>query len=182
MEMRGSKARARGLRARRIPKPRVDARSALGGAVAGGFLAYLFDPQRGRARRHAASERSAATVRRAGRRATRALRVKAAFARGRMRGLVHRLRCTQARELDDATLAHKVESVVLRDPRIPKGQISINAEQGTVFLRGQVGSPELIEELEQAVRAVSSVRSVENLLHLPGTPAPHPRGGALLGR
>ncbi|MGZ4334754.1 MAG: BON domain-containing protein [Gaiellaceae bacterium] len=99
-----------------------------------------------------------------------------------MRGLVHRLRRTRARELDDATLAHKVESVALRDQRIPKGQISINAEQGAVFLRGQVESPELIEELEQAVRAVRGVRSVENLLHLPGTPAPHPRGGALLGR
>jgi osmotically-inducible protein OsmY len=99
-----------------------------------------------------------------------------------MRGLVHRLRRSPARELDDVTLAHKVESVVFRDARRPKGQISINAEQGAVFLRGQVESPELIDDLEQAVRAVAGVRSVENLLHLPGTPAPRPRGGALLGR
>jgi osmotically-inducible protein OsmY len=157
-------------------------RSALGGAAAGGLLAYLLDPRRGRARLRTASQRSAAAVRRAGRRLARALRVDAALARGQMHSLVHRLRRPQARELDDATLAHKVESVVFRDPRIPKGQISVNAEQGAVFLRGEVESPELIEDLEQAVRAVAGVRSVESLLHLPGTPAPHARGGALLGR
>jgi osmotically-inducible protein OsmY len=73
---------------------------------------------------------------------------------------------------DDVTLTHKVESVVFRDPKFPKGQININAEEGEVFLRGQVDRPELIQELEEAVRDVPGVRSVENLLHLPGTPAP----------
>jgi osmotically-inducible protein OsmY len=70
------------------------------------------------------------------------------------------------------TLVDRVESIVFRDPRFPKGQISINAEQGEVFLRGQVARPELIQDLEEAVRKVPGVRGVENLLHLPGTPAP----------
>lgn len=48
-------------------------------------------------------------------------------------------------------LAHKVESVVFRDPKFPKGQISINAEEGEVFLRGQVDRRELIHDLEEAV-------------------------------
>ncbi len=81
---------------------------------------------------------------------------------------------------DDTELAHKVESVVFRDENLPKGEVSINAENGTVFLRGQVDSPDTIVRFERAVRDVEGVDGVENLLHVPGTPAPHARGGALL--
>lgn len=81
---------------------------------------------------------------------------------------------------DDAELAHKVESVVFRDQGLPKGKVSVNAEAGTVFLRGQVDSADLIVRIDRAVRAVEGVAAVENLLHLPGTPAPHAKGGALL--
>ena len=81
---------------------------------------------------------------------------------------------------DDVELAHKVESVVFRDESLPKGKVSVNAEDGTIFLRGQVDSPDTIVRIERAVRAVEGVAGVENLLHLPGTPAPHAKGGALL--
>jgi len=81
---------------------------------------------------------------------------------------------------DDVELVHKVESVVFRDDSLPKGKVSINAENGTVFLRGQVDSPDTIVRVERAVRVVEGVAGVENLLHLPGTPAPHAQGGALL--
>jgi hypothetical protein len=81
---------------------------------------------------------------------------------------------------DDAELAHKVESIVFRDESLAKGKISINAENGTVFLRGQVDSPDTIVRLERSVRDVEGVGGVENLLHVPGTPAPHAQGGALL--
>ncbi len=81
---------------------------------------------------------------------------------------------------DDAELAHKVESVVFRDDDLPKSEVSINAENGTVFLRGQVDSPDTIVRFERAVRDVEGVGGVENLLHVPGTPAPHAKGGALL--
>jgi osmotically-inducible protein OsmY len=68
-------------------------------------------------------------------------------------------------ELDDATLVDKVESIVFRDHDVPKGQININAENGVVFLRGQVERPELVETLEKRVRKVGGVKDVENLLH-----------------
>jgi osmotically-inducible protein OsmY len=72
-----------------------------------------------------------------------------------------------------------VETIVFRDPAVPKGDLNINAENGTVFLRGQVESSELVEELGKRVRRISGVRQVENLLHLPGMPAPasHRRTG-----
>jgi len=142
------------------------------GAAAGGVLAYLFDPERGRRRRRRARDRAVGVSHRLTRRAERRLHVTAAQARGHARGVAHRLRPGPFEELDDATLAHKVESIVFRDERVPKGQISVNAESGRVFLRGQVEPPGLVTDLEKAVRRIRGVRDVENLLHPPGTPPP----------
>ena len=87
-----------------------------------------------------------------------------------LRGLRHRV--THLREQpkpqpNDATLVAKVESEVFRDARVPKGQVDVNAEDGVVYLRGEVESPDLVAELEQATRNVHGVRKVENLLHTP---------------
>jgi hypothetical protein len=165
------------------PRPwRPDVRSALGGVIGGAVAAYFVDPQRGRARRHMAIDRGGAAIRRAVKRLDRGVHLRIAFAHGHAHRLVQGLRRAPVLEVDDATLAHKVESVLFRDARVPKGRISVNAERGAVFLRGEVASPDLIEELERAVRRIGGVRSVENLLHQPGTPAPHSRGGALLHR
>jgi hypothetical protein len=147
------------------------ARSFLIGAALGAALAYLLDLERGRRRRHLLVDQAAASARRSSRHAARAIRIAFARAEGKARGFVHQGRSPREEQPDDVTLAHKVESIVFRDPKFPKGQISINAEQGAVFLRGQVDRPELIHELEQAVRKVPGVHGVENLLHLPGTPA-----------
>jgi hypothetical protein len=77
--------------------------------------------------------------------------------------------------LDDITLAHKVESELFRRADMPKGQIAINAEDGVVFLRGQVERQEDITRVVTAAQQLDGVRGVENLLHLPGTPAPPSR-------
>jgi hypothetical protein len=169
LQLRMPKARARRAR------PRLDVPSAVVGALGGG-VAYVL----GRRARQSAGGRGAAALRHVRKRLARGLRVRAAYARGHAHGLAHRLRRAPVPELDDATLAHKVESVLFRDRHVPKGRISVNAERGAVFLRGELESQDLIQELEQAVRAIAGIRSVENLLHVPGTPAPHPRGGTLL--
>ena len=65
----------------------------------------------------------------------------------------------------------KVESIVFRKHDVPKGQININAENGVVYLRGQVDRPELVETLEARVRKVRGVKGVENLLHTSEPPA-----------
>ena len=77
-----------------------------------------------------------------------------------------------ASSYDDVTLARKVETEIFRDADAPKGDVLVNAEQGVVFLRGQVKTPDQIKELEQAAQAVDGVKGVETLLHTPGTPAP----------
>lgn len=141
----------------------------LTGIASGAGLAYLLDVDRGRQRR----DHAAAVVRHSTRRLARRVRSRALRSLGRTKGVLYRLRPTRPSEpLDDAGLAHKVESVLFRDTHVPKGEISVNAERGAVFLRGQVESAELIDDLVESVRKIPGVAEVVNLLHLPGTPAP----------
>jgi hypothetical protein len=93
------------------------------------------------------------------------------------RGAVERARHTATPSkpkpnMDDVTLQRKVESIVFRPEGAPKGSVDINVAEGVVYLRGQVKNPEQVKALEGAVRAIPEVRGVENLLHLPKTPAP----------
>jgi osmotically-inducible protein OsmY len=73
--------------------------------------------------------------------------------------------------LNDPALVSKVESEVFRDDALPKGDISVNAEYGVIYFRGEVPSQEAMEELTKRARDVEGVRAVENLTHLPGEPA-----------
>jgi hypothetical protein len=76
------------------------------------------------------------------------------------------------KDLDDVGLARKVETVIFRDESVPKGKIDVNAADGVVWLRGEVKTPEMIKTLESQASAIPEVKRVENLLHLPKTPAP----------
>lgn len=148
------------------------------GAFLGAISAYFVDPDKGRARRQRVRDRLTGGLRHGRRRVSRELRVRTAHVRGHARGLAHRLRHAPPAELDDTTLAHKVESILFRHRDVPKGSISINAERGIVFLRGEVESAALIDEVERTVQDVAGVHGIQNLLHVPGTSAPHPRAGA----
>ena len=75
-------------------------------------------------------------------------------------------------DLNDPTLARKVESEIFRDASAPKGSVSVNVEHGVVYLRGEVTTPEQVRALVDGATKVDGVVGVENLLHLPGTPAP----------
>jgi BON domain len=140
----------------------------------GALLEYFLDPAAGRRRRHTARDRTRAKLRRGERRAvTRARR-----AESRAVGVVRRTlnaRHAPKPPVDDVALAHHVESELFRRARVPKGSIDINAEDGTVFLRGVLERPEDIANVEAVAKRISGVRQVENLLHLPGTPAPASR-------
>ena len=87
-----------------------------------------------------------------------------------------RHRREEPKELDDVTLARKVESEIFRDADAPKGRVSVNVANGVVQLRGEVERPDLVEELEAATRKVQGVKDVENLLHPAGTDAPNQPG------
>ena len=75
-------------------------------------------------------------------------------------------------EMDDTTLARKVESELFRPAGSPKGQVDVSAIDGVIELRGQVKRPEDVKDFEAKARAIPEVRDVRNLLHLPKTPSP----------
>jgi hypothetical protein len=76
------------------------------------------------------------------------------------------------KDLDDVALARKVETIIFRDDSVPKGHIDVNAADGVVWLRGEAKTPDMIKALERQAAAIPEVQKVENLLHLPKTPAP----------
>ena len=84
----------------------------------------------------------------------------------------HRARRGPFEQPDDATLAQKVETELFRPRDVPKGQINVNVQQGVVQLRGEVPHEQMMRELVERARGIAGVLDVENLLHLPGTPAP----------
>ena len=140
-------------------------------AALGAALAYFFDPDNGKRRRKLAIDRFAGLARRQSHKA-------AGLAK---RGKALKQKATHMPEAekpqpDDVTLARKVESEIFRDAEMPKGKVNVNAEHGKVVLRGEVDSPELIEELVGKARKVQGVEEVENLLHTPGEQAPATTG------
>jgi hypothetical protein len=151
-------------------RARARRRTVLLAAGAGAAAAYFFDPQMGRTRRTKARDKVGAALRRAGRRLGRLRRRTGASGYGAWMKATHHIQ--QPKDLDDATLTHKVESEVLRGADVPEG-ITVNAEDGVVVLRGEVDSPERMAELARRVLRVPGVAGVENLLHLPGEPAPN---------
>lgn len=150
---------------------RVNAKTAAIGVGLGAAAAYFLDPDRGRSRRAETADRMAGIVRRLGRRAGRGYR----YVRGTVGGLGERLTAgSSAGEtwLNDETLAHKVESELFRDPSIPKGSMNINAEHGTVILRGVVDSQDQIEKIMLETMAIDGVKVVRSLLRTPAQPTP----------
>jgi osmotically-inducible protein OsmY len=134
-----------------------------GGLILGGIIGFFLDPRQGRRRRHQARDRALSVGRHGVRRAERGAVRTARGARARVARATHRN--GGAPDLDDASLADKVRSEALRDHEVPKGQVNVNVEDGTVVLRGQLASQEQIDHLIADAERVQGVRSVKSLLH-----------------
>jgi BON domain len=132
-------------------------------AAAGAFVAYMLDPEQGNRRRNVAAQRAANFARRGARELGKASRYMGNTLAGKREMLMRGGRSNEL--LDDATLAHKVESVLFRDPHMPKGNINVNSEHGVVVLRGEVQTPEEIREIERRVRDIEGVQEVRSMLH-----------------
>jgi osmotically-inducible protein OsmY len=157
----------------------------LAGAGTGAAVTYFLDPQGGADRRAMAKEKSATlkektatvtdkaptSVKSGAGDATERAKAAAGKARGAVQGVAKKVP-GRGETPDDVTLARTVESEIFRPVDAPKGSVSVNAENGVVFLRGEVGDAGWIERLESEAKQVQGVKEVRNLLHLPGTPAP----------
>lgn len=149
-------------------------RSLLFGAAIGAAIAYLFDPDRGRARRARLGDQAAALLRRSTAATGRRGRYLATTAAGRMSEA--RSRLTPPAPVDDATLRDRIRSEALGHARIAAGKINVDVADGRATLRGEMDDSALIGEVVARVRAVPGVVSVESLLHTPEEePAPNKR-------
>jgi hypothetical protein len=152
----------------------VPVAAAGGGLAVGALLTYFLDPKAGRRRRHTSRDRARSRLRRGEHRAMMRARRAESHAVGVARRTI-KARRREEKPLDDLTLAHEVESRLRHVTDLPKGQVTVNAEEGVVFLRGVLERPEHIERAEEEARRIAGVRGVENLIHAPGTPAPPSR-------
>jgi osmotically-inducible protein OsmY len=137
----------------------------LAGAI-GAAIAYFFDPDNGRRRRKVLADKTGKYARQAGQQAQ-----GAGAQAGGLKAKAANLKETEKPQPDDVTLARKVETEIFRDAEVPKGQINVNAEDGVVYLRGEV-EPDLAQDLAAKAGKVQGVLGVENLLHAPGEEAP----------
>jgi osmotically-inducible protein OsmY len=157
----------------RMPRRGTPTRlSILTGAIVGAAAVYLFDPERGRARRAMLADRVGAQLRR-GWRAANQLSARTSAGAASFPQRMVQLRSMRPRPADDLTLRDRVESEVFRNADLPKGRINFDVEAGVVTIRGQVDNAYQIANVEKAVLKVPGVAGVENLLHVEGTPAPN---------
>ena len=135
------------------------------GAVIGAAAAWFLDPNDGTRRRNVVRDKTMKYARRGKEEAAR----KATYAGETVKGKATAVAPGTGREpagerLNDPALKAKVESEIFRDPDSPKGQVSVNVEDGVVYLRGELDDEAKIEGLREAAARVEGVRGVESLL------------------
>jgi osmotically-inducible protein OsmY len=81
-------------------------------------------------------------------------------------------RAPAGERLNDPGLQAKVESEIFRADDAPKDKVSVNVEDGVVYLRGELDDPAAIDGLREAASNVDGVTEVRSLLHQTGEPAP----------
>jgi osmotically-inducible protein OsmY len=145
----------------------------LAGAAAGFAAAWFLDSNDGARRRNVARDKALKYLRQGKEEAVRT----AGAAAGPVKGAAAKVtpgsgRPDAGERLNDPALQAKVESEIFRATGAPKDRVSVNVEEGVVYLRGELPEREAIDRLREAAAKVDGVRGVESLLHEPGEPAP----------
>jgi osmotically-inducible protein OsmY len=143
----------------------------LAGAAVGAAAAYFLDPQGGAQRRNQTRDKAVSKAKHGAQDVAGTAKQAAGTARGKVHAVTPSMP-GKGETPDDVTLVRKVETEIFRSADAPKGAVSVNAENGVVFLRGEVPEREWIDRLADEARRVDGVKEVRNLLHLPGTEAP----------
>jgi osmotically-inducible protein OsmY len=145
------------------------------GAAAGAAAAHFLDRDSGAQRRNQLRDKAMSKARAGKDQAA----TTASQAAGKAKGAVSSAKPSavtgdRIEDVDDVTLARKVETEIFRDPESPKGQVSVDVQAGVANLRGEVADEGWIAKLADEAAKVDGVKGVNNLLHRPGTPAPSP--------
>jgi hypothetical protein len=141
----------------------------LEGAALGAAAAYMFDPDRGRARRARLRDQLDAKARRAGRRAGQRWRdadnrVKGLAARAGGGGRFH--------PVDDTAVVEHLRTVLARLD-VSTADITTEVVDGVARVRGEIANQAAMDKVMSAVAGEAGVSRVENLMHLPGQLPPN---------
>ena len=173
----GVKGGAKALTAMSRRRPSRARMVATGALAAVG--AYFLDPQSGKRRRDVATDKAGKWLRRGKRQSEQ----KASHAQNVAAGAAANASSSTDRppaetRLNDPALARKVETEVFQDAdSLTRGAVSVNAENGVVYLRGQLANDAEIAALVAKAERVEGVRQVENLLHTSGSAPSKTDGG-----
>jgi hypothetical protein len=128
---------------------------------------FFFDRKHGVRRRHMVRDRVRAALRRRSRDAVRRTKYLEGVAEGVAYKAAHAVPGVGSHKEppDDITLAQKVLSIAFRKAGVPKGQVSVNADNAVIYLRGHLTSEDQIEQLVRATQGIEGVNGVKNLLH-----------------
>jgi hypothetical protein len=142
---------------------------AVGAGGLAALIALFLDVRTGTARLHRAADRSRAVAKRSSRR----VRSRTAYANGRARGRVARLRgLGTPTPVDDVEVKNQVRQVLTRHG-FHRADVLVDVCDGMATLRGELSSVEEIDLAESLVREVVGVEGLVHLMPLPGTPAPN---------
>jgi osmotically-inducible protein OsmY len=142
------------------------------GAAAGAAAAHFLDPDSGARRRSQLKDKTGSKARTGATKAVGTASAAASKAKGAaMSAAPSAIKPTRVEDADDVTLARKVETEIFRPADAPKGDVSVDVQDGVAYLRGTVDE-EWISRLADEARKVEGIKGVKNLLHRPGTPAP----------
>jgi osmotically-inducible protein OsmY len=143
--------------------------SRLGFLAAGAGAVYLFDPERGQARRAQLSSQLQGAARRQARQAVGGMKGQANRAEGKIR------QATGAGEYHPESQVDLREHLVqvIRSLPFPTTDITVDVDGGRASLRGQIDSVEHQDQVRQAVRAVDGVAEVDDYTYLPGQVPPN---------
>jgi gas vesicle protein len=141
----------------------------LEGAAVGAAAAYMFDPDRGRARRARLRDQVAAGTRRTERRAAQrgrdvAHRLEGAAFRKAGRGRFH--------PADDRATAEHLRAV-LASLDVATPHLTTEVVDRVVRVRGEIATKDQMDRVLDAVACQPGVDLVENLMHLPGELPPN---------
>jgi gas vesicle protein len=142
------------------------------GIIIGAVAMFILDPQNGRRRRSLARDQAIKARNTVDRAVTEDLPKRAEYISGFAEGARHKVQemadgGSDRRPENEVVLVDRVMSQVFRDPDLPKGEINVDADGTTVFLRGSVEDESLVEEIEKRVRSVEGVDDVVNLINQP---------------
>jgi hypothetical protein len=144
-------------------------KSMLVSAGVGAVVSYYLDRDRGHARRVRDSDRAWAAIRGRRRRAASRARYEAGRARG---DAAIRNGAGRFHPVDDHAVAEHLRALLARLD-VDTRQVNVEVVDGVVRLRGQVIDHEAEGRIMQTVDGETGVAQIENLLHLPGQPAPN---------